>query len=152
MTDPSAVTIRRATAADVPFLLPLLEALFALETDFDFDAAKADAGLRALLGAPGATILVAERGLRVVGMVTLQELQSTAEGGPAGLVEDFVVADGARGTGVGRRLAQALADEARARGYTRLQLLADRRNEAALEFYRRQGWHGTELVALRLRL
>ncbi len=35
------------------------------------------------------------------------------------------------------------------RGLTRLQLLADRNNRPALDFYRRIGWRSTQLICLR---
>lgn len=38
---------------------------------------------------------------------------------------------------------------ARERGLLRLQLLADRGNQAGLEFYRARHWHMTALVCLR---
>jgi GNAT superfamily N-acetyltransferase len=94
-------------------------------------------------------VLVAERADAVVGMVAAQLLVSTAEGGLAALVEDMVVAASERGRGAGRALLEAVEAWARARGATRLQLLADRGNVGALRFYARLGWARTELVCLR---
>jgi GNAT superfamily N-acetyltransferase len=50
---------------------------------------------------------------------------------------------------VGRRLVNALVEWAADRGLTRLQLLADDRNRPALDFYRKMGWHTTQLLCLR---
>ncbi len=143
--------IRNATAADLPALLPLLAALFAIERDFAFDAAKARAGLELILAGAG-TLVVAEAAGRIVGMGSLQALVSTAEGGPVGLIEDVVVADSHRGTGTGRRLIEALMARARALGHRRVQLLADRTNDAGLAFYERLGWRETNMICLRLGL
>ena len=85
-------------------------------------------------------------------MCTGQLVVSTAEGGPALLVEDVVVDANHRGRGVGRALLAALADWARGRGVRRLQLLADGTNGPALAFYDRLGWRATALVCRRLTL
>lgn len=147
---PLTISIRRAKARDLDALVALLAALFSLEADFRPDAARQRRGL-ALLLAPGGhrLVLVAERDGVVVGMVTVQLVVSTAEGGLAGLVEDLVVAAAARRGGIGRRLLVRAGAWARARGASRLQLLADRGNLPALRFYARLGWDRTRLVALR---
>ena len=94
-------------------------------------------------------VLVAEADGAVIGMVTAQLVISTAEGGDAGILEDLVVDEAHRRTGVGRRLLAAAEAWARARGATRLQLLADVENGPALDFYARTGWSRTQLVCLR---
>jgi GNAT superfamily N-acetyltransferase len=67
-------------------------------------------------------------------------------------VEDVVVEAAWRGQGLGRRLLAALADWAGEQGISRLQLLADRNNQPALDFYRQLGWQTTALICLRQRL
>lgn len=144
-----AVIIRPAAPGDIAGLVQLLEALFGIEADFDFDPAKQAQGLRLLLADTRACVLVADDAGAVVGMCTAQTVISTAEGGPVGWVEDVAVADSHRGRGLGRKLLAELEHWAQAHGLTRLQLLADRDNAAALAFYERVGWHSTRLVALR---
>lgn len=146
------VVIRGATAADLEALARLLALLFALEPDFRPDPARQRRGLERLLAEPGGrAVLVAERAGAVIGMVTGQEVCSTAEGGPAIWVEDLVVDPGARRGGVGARLLAAIEAWGRGRGATRLQLVADRENDAALAFYARLGWRRTRLVCLHRR-
>ncbi len=145
------ISIRKATAADVEALVPLLADLFSIEADFRPDVERQRRGLALLLAAPAQSlVLVAERGGEVVGMVTVQLVVSTAEGALSGLLEDMVVISGERGRGIGRRLLEAAEGWTRERGATRLQLLADRENGPALRFYERMGWRGTRLVCLRL--
>ena len=141
--------LRSAVAADMDSLLDLLAALFTIEQDFTPDREKQRRGLERLLDAPDAHVVVAEEAGRVVGMATLQVVISTAEGGPAGLIEDVVVSESQRGRGIGRALMDDLIAWAGERGLTRLQLLADRDNQSALDFYRKQGWTLTRLIALR---
>jgi GNAT superfamily N-acetyltransferase len=82
-------------------------------------------------------------------MATVQIVISTAEGGLVGLVEDVVVQEDRRGCGVGRCLMAALVSWAEGRGLSRLQLLADRTNFGALDFYNQAGWLPTRLICLR---
>ena len=48
-----SVLIERAHAADIPALIELLAALFALESDFSVDRDKQRRGLELLLAQPG---------------------------------------------------------------------------------------------------
>lgn len=146
---PAKGHVRPASESDIPALLALIETLFAIETDFTFDAARTGRALRLILESPAARILVYDEGGTVKGAATLHTVISTAEGGPAGLVEDVVVAKSARGEGIGQALMAAIADEARARGMTRLQLFADLNNQPALDFYAANGWTALDLIGRR---
>lgn len=145
------VTVRQARVADLDRMVALLRVLFTIEADFGADEAKQRSGLQLLLESDRACLLVAESEAGVIGMCSGQVVISTAEGGPALLVEDVVVAESYRGRGVGRMLMDALQNWAAARNITRLQLLADRNNAPALAFYRRLGWQHTNLICLRTR-
>jgi ribosomal protein S18 acetylase RimI-like enzyme len=146
-------TIRDARPDDLEALVALLEALFSIEEDFDVDEARQRRGLSMMLDGCGKhrCVKVAEADGRVVGMCSAQMLISTAMGGWGAMVEDMVVAAPHRGEGIGRQLMDAIVHWARARGLTRLQLLADRTNFSALDFYDRMGWHPTRLICLRRR-
>jgi GNAT superfamily N-acetyltransferase len=146
----AAPAIRPARPADLDALVRLLHALFSLEADFQPDAARQRAGLALLLAdAARSAVLVADRGGAVIGMATAQLVVSTAEGGLSATVEDVVIEAAERGAGIGAALLRAVEAWAVSRGATRLQLLADRENVAALGFYARMGWRGTRLVCLR---
>jgi ribosomal protein S18 acetylase RimI-like enzyme len=142
--------IRTARARDQEALVELLGLLFALEADFAADAGRQRRGLAKLMAkSRNRLILVAERAGAVVGMATAQALISTAEGGPALLLEDVVVRPAARGQGIGRALLARVEAWGLGLGATRMQLLADRDNAPAFEFYRACGFHPTNLVCLR---
>ena len=141
--------IRPAVPPDIPAMVELLRQLFAIEADFDFSAERQQRGLELLLASPTAHAVVDETDARVVGMATAQLLISTAEGGPALLVEDLVVVPDRQNCGVGSGLLHALAAWGKEHGATRMQLLADRSNTAALHFYKTRGWRETQLICLR---
>ncbi|MBU0681246.1 MAG: GNAT family N-acetyltransferase [Proteobacteria bacterium] len=144
--------IRQARFTDIDELVDLLRLLFTIEADFEFDAPRQRRGLAMMLALQGAVILIAETENRVIGMCTGQLTISTAEGGLALLVEDVAVVEAWQGQGVGRKLLKALEKWARTRNVERIQLLADRNNQTALEFYNKLGWQSTELICLRKRL
>lgn len=143
--------IRPALPADLERLTELLGELFAIEADFAIDAERQRRGLLLMLAASQACVLVAEADGLVIGLATGQLTISTAEGGPALLVEDVMVASDWRGQGIGRTLIAELGRWAAARDAHRFQLLADRNNAAGLDFYRKIGWQSTELICLRRR-
>jgi len=145
----ATITIRAACPDDIERLTALLQALFSIEEDFDFDADLQRSGLELMLVNPLGCLLAAEANGKVVGMCSGQLTVSTAEGGPAALIEDVVVDKGWRGRGIGRLLMAAVEKWARKNRATRLQLLADRNNTSALGFYEKLNWGGTELICLR---
>jgi ribosomal protein S18 acetylase RimI-like enzyme len=145
------INIRTAKLDDIPQLVVLLKALFAIEADFDFDPDKQARGLQLLLRSNQGCILVAEstddKNLR--GMCSIQTLISTAEGDAVGLLEDLVVAADFRNQGIGAKLLAEAGAWAERQGLKRLQLLADKNNSPALKFYEKQGWQSTQLVCLK---
>jgi len=141
--------IRIATGNDLDQLVSLLRQLFAIEEDFVFDPEKQLRGLELLLDCRTALVLVAEYQKKVIGMATAQLLISTAEGGPALLVEDVVVHPSEQNKGIGTALLQALGEWGASRGAGRMQLLADKNNSPALDYYLRRDWQQTQLICLR---
>jgi ribosomal protein S18 acetylase RimI-like enzyme len=144
------INLRTAEFDDIESMILLLAELFALEADFQVDANKQRAGLELLLNSDNGKIFIAENANgQVVGMCSVQILISTAEGAKVGLVEDLIVSAAYRGQGIGKKLLLFLENWASQQGLKRLQLLADKNNQPALEFYARQKWQFTQLIALR---
>lgn len=141
--------VRPAVPADIEFMVSLLRLLFSIEEDFQANEERQRQGLALMLDNPRGIILVAEVDDQVIGMCSGQLLISTAEGGPALLMEDVIVTEEFRGCGVGRLLVSAMGEWAATQGACRLQLLADRKNNDALVFYARLGWQATGLICLR---
>jgi len=146
------IIIRKASSLDINDLVELLTVLFTIETDFTIDTARQRKGLSLMLERPDQScIIVAEYNNKVVGMCTGQLLISTAEGGLKVLVEDLVVNVDHRGSGIGSRLLSEIEKWSTECGAKRLDLIADYRNKPALNFYRKENWQTTELVALQKR-
>lgn len=149
MPETKEITIRLAGYNDLDALVTLLQTLFALEEDFSFNEKNQRHGLTLMLDNARGIVLVADQGGKIIGMCSGQLVISTAEGGPAALVEDVVVLPGHRGKGVGRLLMESIGDWARKNHALRLQLLADQTNSSALDFYRKLAWQTTQLICLR---
>lgn len=142
--------IRRANYSDLKSMIRLLRILFSIETDFEVDESTQQGGLEMMLGNyTERCIIVAEINQQIVGMCTAQILVSTAEGARVALIEDLVVEDAFRGQGIGKGLLLAIEGWSIAQDVRRLQLLADRNNTRALEFYKSMNWRYTQLVCLR---
>ena len=147
------VVIRPAGPADIEAMVKLISLLFSVEEDFSIDLEKQQQGLEMFFAYPsGRCLLVAEFQGNVIGMCSAQLLVSTAEGGWKALVEDVVVAEHFRGLGIGKRMLSALEEWARGQSAKRMDLLADRCNTNALEFYDRLEWKKTNLIALQKRI
>ena len=145
------VIIRNARFEDLDALTALLRELFSIEADFAIDEQRQRRGLTLMLDgcSKHRCIKVAEIKGKVIGMCTAQKLISTAEGGIVTLVEDVVVNVKFRGQEIGRKLMASIEDWAISHGATRMQLLADRTNFSALDFYDKIGWYPTQLICLR---
>jgi len=89
---------------------------------------------------PKGTFLLARRGGEALGCVALKRIAPET-----GEVKRLWVAEAARGQGLARRLMRAIEDEARALGFTRLQLDTNGALTAAVALYRADGW--TEIPA-----
>jgi Leucine-rich repeat (LRR) protein/predicted GNAT family N-acyltransferase len=142
----TGITIERAQEEDLPEMAELIGVLFAIEVDFEIDYEKQLAGIKKLHVYEGADMLVAKHEGKVVGMVTMQRLISSAAGDFIGQIEDLVVHEEYRKMGVGSRLINKMRFIAiEEYGYKRIQLAADMDNTNALQFYTRRGFRRTNL-------
>lgn len=147
------VEIDFATAADLPHLADLLAELFTLESDFQPERDKQLRSLRAILDDPSiGRLFVLRLDGKVAGMANALITVSTAEGGRVLLLEDVIVRSEHRGGGLGRQLIEHVLDWARGQGMTRVTLLADRDNHAALDFYRKLGFENSHMTVLRKKI
>ena len=135
-----AVTIRPATAADVPRILELIRELAAYERSLDHVTATED-GLRATLFAahPAVFAQVAVVDDVVIGFALWFMNFSTWLGRHGIYLEDLYVTPAMRGRGIGTALLAELAAICVRRGYGRLEWWVLDWNTPAIGFYRSIG-------------
>jgi len=143
------LNMRVAQKNDIPAMANLLSELFAIEVDFEIDLEKQQRGLTLLLESNQAVVFVAEVEHQIIGMCSLQILISTAQGSRVGLIEDVIITKTYQKQGIGKKLLETVKNWAKQQGLTRLQLLADKTNQNALDFYQSNDWKTTQLIALR---
>ncbi len=139
-----------ATAADLPEMIDLMRELFTLESDFQPEHDKQLQGLQRILDTPilGRLFVIRRHG-RAIGMANALTTISTAQGTPVVLLEDVIVSPAYRGQGLGRKLVAHVCTWAKSQGMTRVTLLADRDNTAALSFYEALGFQKSAMVVRR---
>jgi GNAT superfamily N-acetyltransferase len=144
------IAIDFAQEDDLPQLAGLLAELFTLESDFQPELDKQLRALRLILNEPSSgRLFVLRVDGKVAGMANALVTVSTAEGGRVLLLEDVIVRSEHRGSGLGRQLVEHVLAWAQEQGMTRVTLLADRDNHAALDFYRRLGFEHSNMLVLR---
>ena len=145
--------ITPATTSDIPALCELLNELFTQEAEFKPDSAAQSRGLACIISNPEVgCILVARRQDKIAGMVNLLYTVSTALGERVALLEDMVVAESMRGSGIGSRVIEQAIDAARHNGCKRITLLTDQSNQPAQRFYAKHGFKASTMIPLRLNL
>jgi ribosomal protein S18 acetylase RimI-like enzyme len=134
------VSIRPATAADLPLIARLIRAL----ADYEklADAVRFDEAVLAqkLFGArPYAEVVIGELNGEAQGFALFFHNFSTFEGRPGIYLEDLFVQPAARGSGLGKALLQHLAALAVERDCARLEWSVLDWNEPAIGFYKSLG-------------
>lgn len=131
------VTLRTADSRDADGIVTLMKGVAMegrwIRTQWPFDAAERVERIRGRLHDGRVAGIVAERGGRIVGQITLFPSDEVAEFGM------FVDAS-ERGRGLGRRLLDAGEMLARERGYSSLELEVYAHNDAAIALYRSGGF------------
>lgn len=132
--------IRRIQPSDVDRTVELVHELARYEKAPD-ECHLTAGQLRAALFGPAPALFghVAETGGEVVGMALWFLNFSTWDGVHGIYLEDLFVRPEHRGTGLGKALLTALAEECVARGHTRLQWSVLNWNEPSIAFYRGLG-------------
>jgi GNAT superfamily N-acetyltransferase len=139
------VLVRPAGPADLAALLGLYDEL-AEDRPESLPADREDAGrlLAAISTREGRALLVAVVGGLTVGTADLLVSPNLTHGGrPWAIVENVVVAAGARRQGVGRALIEDVVRRCESAGCYKIQLLSRRHRHAAHSFYESVGFRVT---------
>src|SRR5215510_9944556 len=129
----NTIDIRDARAADVP-------ALAALVAELGYPTPEATMAVRldAMIDA-GEKVLVAERAGDIVGLLTLHVTPVLHRPTAVGRLTALVVAERARGAGVGRALVNTAEQLLASRGCALVEVTSNRRRTDAHAFYERLG-------------
>ena len=145
------ITIRSATADDVPLILEFIKTLARFENEPDAVKTTPEDLLRDGFGErPQFEVLIAERHEKPVGFALFFVTYSTWEGRPSLYLEDLFVTESARKHGVGRALMAKLAAICVERGYQRLELQVLDWNPARKFYHRLDMSHMNEWLPYRL--
>lgn len=129
------ITIRKATKEDMPAVLGLVKELAEYEKAPNDVIVTADDFIRDGFGEhPLFFCFVAERGKTIVGMALYYINYSTWKG-PCVFLEDIVVTQSERKTGIGKQLFEAVMKAAKERGAKRMSWQVLDWNEPAIKFY-----------------
>ncbi len=133
------IDYRAATAADTPQVIALLHEIMEHHAVAPPPAEHLRRTISTILGGTDHQLLVADEEGRLVGMCALIFSQSTWSASLVCELQDVIVTAGCRRADVGKGLLGAAEKTARARGCSRLFLLAEYWNLEAHEFYRSLG-------------
>ena len=133
------ITYRPATESDADQLLLLLEEIMGHHCVAPPEPARLRATISTILTSSDHMFLVAEQRGRLVGMCALLFWQSTWSASLVCELQDVLITESHRRSDIGRSLVQAAEELARARGCSRLFLLAEYWNLDAHAFYRSLG-------------
>tara|TARA_B100000965_G_scaffold95157_1_gene77677 strand:+ start:398 stop:880 length:483 start_codon:yes stop_codon:yes gene_type:complete len=148
-----SVNIVPATAEDLPQLVELLMDLFDMEGDFEPNYSKQENGLKLVIGHPNrGRILVIKSSTKIIGMVNMLFTISTAEGGLALTLEDFIIHPMNRGMGYGKLLLNTVKDFAKNKDFKRITLLTDKISEESQRFFKDQGFNFSKMIPMRMYL
>jgi GNAT superfamily N-acetyltransferase len=133
------IDFRPAIATDTSQVLALLEEIMENHGVTPPAPERLRDTITKILASPSHQLLVADEAGRLVGMCALLFSQSTWSASLVCELQDVIVTDSYRRTDVGRGLLSAAEEIARARGCSRVQMLAESWNFAAHAFYRSLG-------------
>jgi predicted N-acetyltransferase YhbS len=133
-----SLRIRSAASGDAVALSRLLEQL-----GYPADAAAIPERIEKLHARPGTTVLVAEDGEQVVGVVTVHLFQSIHASEPVAWLTSLVVDEQSRGKGVGSSLVARAEDWAISQGARRISLTSGLHRERAHGFYKARNYEHT---------
>lgn len=144
------IEYRVASHEDIEQLNDLLNQLFEQEVEFTPNKAKQVSALKTIMDdAKSAKMFVACEKEKVVAMVSVLFVTSTALGAKAGILEDMIVDKKYRGEGIGSELLGFALAEVRQDGCKRVTLLTDADNEDAHRFYDAKGFEKSSMIAFR---
>ena len=143
----SGLILRNAEERDLPSLKSLtleLRGLAEIESSsFQADFQKV---FSLCIDAPQCHIIVAQRGAQIAGYLTLWLRPCLSHVGLCALIDELIVAEQARGQGMGRALLEEALKRAQEAGCVEIEVSTGFDNEPAQSLYRSQGFEERGLL------
>lgn len=143
MSAPSEVRVIRATEAHVPDIVRLVGELRAQE---DLPAAIPAESVHAYLAEPACVVLLAEAEDGIVGLLSVRVMGDLFHGGTSALIQELIVDEDRRRTGVAGALLDAAIAHARDAGCAEIAVSTGERNLPARAAYRSRGFEEEGLL------
>lgn len=137
------ITIRPCTQDDLPHVLKLMQQLNEFShNDQTFSPDRFGHTFTEMEKNPEVyQNLVCEQGHTIVGFMSLMYYQSFMHRVGSAQINELVVADTARGQGIGKKLVEYAIAEARARGMDEIEVSTEPDNHRAIAFYKKAGFN-----------
>lgn len=142
--------IEPATIEDLEEITNLTMELFELLGDFTPDREVQMRGIRLILEEPSrGRIFVLRNDHRIFGMVNLLFTISTAVGGFAIVMEDFIIHPDHRQSGYGAMLLDHVITFAEKKNFKRITLLTDKISADSQKFFNKYGFDHSHMIPMR---
>jgi ribosomal protein S18 acetylase RimI-like enzyme len=144
------VVIRKAVEKDIPRILELYRQLEITTSDAEVDRQTTPEAYRKVFADissyPGMELIVAEEKGKVIGSLEIMIVPNLSHKGlPWALVENVIVDEALRRTGVGRQLMQYAINQAKNAGCYRISLSSNNSRTIAHKFYESLGFKGSSI-------
>ncbi len=93
------------------------------------------------ISSPNFEAFIAEEEGEIKGLATVWYRESLSHAGLVALIDEFIVAEGARGRGIGTSLMERVAEECFRKGCIEIEVITEADNFAARGFYHKLGFH-----------
>lgn len=141
---------RVANIEDIEVLSKLLNELFSLEKEFIPNETLQKKALETIINDEKiGNILVCTYEDRVIAMVNILYSFSTALGSRVAILEDMIVLNEYRDKNIGSKLLEFAKEFAKSKGIERITLLTDDDNFKAHNFYEKNGFKKSSMIAFR---
>lgn len=141
MTASSDIRIESANETDLPSIMVLLAELMEAMTDTEgFDLDRSAENCRSLIRDPAQYILVARQGNNTIGLINFSTRKTIMHPDPSGLIDELVVSESFRGTGIGKQLVESAVHACRDLGCCEVEVSTEKSNTRAKRFYRTCGF------------
>jgi len=135
------VIVRPARKDDLPSIKNLFRKLFDVVQDTEgFDMEQSVKNCESLIEDPDNYMLVARDEDRVLGFVNFTTRKTIMHPLPSGLIDELIVTEDSRGSGIGKQLILAVMDRCRELGCCEVEVSTEKSNTKARAFYESCGF------------